>query len=250
MPKTHKIIRLVCRMSWSANLLNFADTIRSIRPIFNCLQWNTLFGGWFLDDWLLMMPLSVIYFTIQWIIYSPSVFGCRILLSNPTEKFCTIVPHTHTHTSPVSGHPNGVFCDLRQWRDRRDNYRLVRTPSICHGSLCFGDDAEMTRRRQWAMPTSRSLTLIKVVTFSEQSRPFRFISQIFFYIQIQRPNNLLSALRSLHCLPLADSRSCMNWCTDLNGLGEHKGSVNVLAQEIHVRQWGYFVHCQLYAWWW
>lgn len=106
MPKTHKIIRLVCRMSWSANLLNFADTIRSIRPIFYCLQWNKLFGGWFLDDWLLMMPLSVIYFTIQWIIYSPSVFGCRILLSNPTEKFCTIVPHTHTHTHKPCQRPS------------------------------------------------------------------------------------------------------------------------------------------------
>lgn len=31
-------------------------------------------------------------------------------------------------------------------------------------------------------------------------------------------------------LPLAASRSCMNWCTDLDGHGEHKGTVNVLAQ--------------------
>lgn len=68
-----------------------------------------------------MMPLSVIYFTIQYILL---LFLPAKHLSNPTEKFrnyCSI--HLHTHAHPASGHPNGVFCDLRQWRDRRDNYR-------------------------------------------------------------------------------------------------------------------------------
>lgn len=41
-------------------------------------------------------------------------------------NICLIRPKSFApwfHMRPASGHPNGVFCDLRQWRDRCDNYR-------------------------------------------------------------------------------------------------------------------------------
>lgn len=73
-------------------------------------------------------------------------------------------------------------------------------PSVRHGSLCFSDDAEMTSRRQWATPTSRSLTLIKVVTFSEQGRPFSFF---FLMLRSNDPTT---------CCVLQEAYTASAWC--------------------------------------
>lgn len=161
-------------------------------------------------------------------------------LSNPSEKFYAIISSTHTHTRC---HPHGVFCDLRQWR-----LPLLCTKYIFHGSLCLDDGAtEMTWDEDDDIITdnniTRANTLIKVVTFSRKDAPISLHSE-FFYVRIQRTNNLLCAQRNV-------CHSCMRWGTDLEwAMSRYESSMcYVCAKNILVRQWKHFLRWMMMMKW-
>lgn len=139
------------------------------------------------DDWLLMMPLSVIYPPLN-----GSMFLCQLChrVRYPSiyliqQKSFVSLFHTHTHTRTAIPTEHFVIY-VNDGRCHDCSF----AQNIFHGSLCLDDD-EMTRRIQSTTSTPYtisifSLTLIKVVTFSCS----------FFLVFSSRINNLLYAYSS------------------------------------------------------